>query len=111
MTLWTGVGWGLLLTVLFEGFTILLRFGWGRESKKDTRFIARFTAGYRIHHGYIGAVMILFTPLWDGVWQMWWLAVGIGLFLSDMIHHFAVLWPITGSPEFDFRYVLDDSDE
>ena len=32
------------------------------------------------------------------------LAVGIGLFVSDMIHHFVVLWIITGNPQFDLLY-------
>jgi len=26
------------------------------------------------------------------------------LFLSDIVHHFLVLWPITGNPEFDLFY-------
>jgi hypothetical protein len=30
--------------------------------------------------------------------------VAIGLVISDIIHHFLVLWPVTGSPEFDLRY-------
>jgi hypothetical protein len=32
------------------------------------------------------------------------LAIGIGLFISDMIHHFVVLWIITGNPQFDLLY-------
>ena len=32
------------------------------------------------------------------------LLVGVGLFVSDMVHHFVVLWLATGSPEFDIRY-------
>ena len=34
----------------------------------------------------------------------WGLRIGGALFASDLIHHFAVLWPVTGSPGFDLRY-------
>ena len=32
------------------------------------------------------------------------LLLGAALFLSDMVHHFLVLWPVTGSPQFDLVY-------
>ncbi|HBE71421.1 MAG TPA: hypothetical protein DDW52_25020 [Planctomycetaceae bacterium] len=32
------------------------------------------------------------------------LVVGLALLASDVIHHFLVLWPVTGSPQFDFVY-------
>jgi hypothetical protein len=32
------------------------------------------------------------------------LAIGLGLFFSDVIHHFLVLWPIEGNPQFDLWY-------
>lgn len=32
------------------------------------------------------------------------LVIALALFASDMIHHFLILWPITGSPHFHFAY-------
>jgi len=37
-------------------------------------------------------------------WFNFLLIFGIGLFLSDIIHHFGVLWFFTGSPEFCLKY-------
>ena len=100
--------WAVALTVVFEGITLLMRFGLQLESTRDTAStIGRLTCGIRIHHSYIGGVMILVACcLWDRYPKlMWWmLATGLGLFFSDMIHHFLVLWPIVGSPQFDLTY-------
>jgi hypothetical protein len=32
------------------------------------------------------------------------LVLGIALLASDLIHHFAILWPLTGTPEFHLKY-------
>ena len=58
----------------------------------------------RVHHGYIG---LLLLPLgWCfplGIRHALWI-IAIGLIVSDLMHHFLVLWPITGTPQFDFIY-------
>ncbi len=69
--------------------------------------IGTLTFGYRIHHGYIGLLLIpLGIALDEGRYRVGWLCfvIGVALFLSDAIHHFLVLWPLTGSPQFDFVY-------
>jgi hypothetical protein len=40
---------------------------------------------------------------WPTGWT-WVKALAWSLIASDVIHHFAVLWPIEGSPEFDIWY-------
>jgi hypothetical protein len=98
----------ILLAVALELLTLVLRFGLQLESTRDTAStIGRLTFGVRIHHGYCGAVLILVA--W-GLSQthrrlsqagyLW----GWALLISDAVHHFLVLWPITGSPQFDFFY-------
>lgn len=96
------------LTVLIELICVVLRFGWGLESTHDTAStIGVLTFGIRIHHGYCGLVLLLIA--W-GTWTRyprlarWGVILGMALFLSDMVHHFLVLWPITGSPHFDLVY-------
>ena len=96
-------GWGV--AVLIETVTIFSRFGLGLQTTRDTTWIAAFTFGYRIHHGYIGLVLLLISLLLkDGKWRNLFIVIGIGLVLSDLFHHFLVLWPFTGDPEFHGRY-------
>ena len=98
--------WALGLTILIEVTTCLVRFGIGLETTRDTAFVGSLTFGWRIHHGYIGILMVLLARAFpEGhLLRHWGLRIGGALFASDMIHHFAVLWPVTGSPEFDLRY-------
>jgi hypothetical protein len=101
--------WTVGLTVVFEAITVVFRFGFKLEATRDTaKYVARWTRGVRIHHGYwgvplalAGAVMLLATPV--GV-AFWLLVLGLALIKSDLIHHFLVLWPITGSHDFHLRY-------
>ena len=98
----------LVLTLVLELITLGMRFGFRLESTRDTAStIGRVTFGIRIHHGYCGVLLILVawglsqTHLWisRGLWILGW-----SLLLSDLIHHFLVLWPIRGSPQFDLFY-------
>ncbi len=98
----------LLLTLLFEVLTLVLRFGLQLESTRDTAStIGLLTFGVRIHHGYCGALLVLIA--W-GISReaprlsRYGYVLGGALFLSDMIHHFLVLWPLTGSPQFHLFY-------
>ncbi len=99
----------VLLTCVFEIVTLVLRFGLGLQSTRDTAgTIGLLTGGVRIHHGYIG-VLLLIPAIWfrrirSGPAASWWVAVAMALILSDLVHHFLVLWPITGSPQFDLVY-------
>jgi hypothetical protein len=96
------------LTLAIEAFTVVTRYGFGLQSTRDTEStIGVITFGLRIHHGYIGLAMLLVAWIADTrrvrlrrhliVW-------GAALVCSDLIHHFLVLWPIEGSPEFHFVY-------
>jgi len=98
---------GVLLAVVVEALTCVSRFGLKLESTRDTSWLKPWTFGYRIHHGYVGLVLLVvaafcFTP--RDARQNLLLIVGIALVLSDLCHHFLVLWPITGSPQFDLVY-------
>lgn len=98
----------ILLTIVLELLTLILRFGMKLESTRDTAStIGRVTFGVRIHHGYCGAVIVLVA--WSLSQTHRRLShilyvVGWALFISDAVHHFLVLWPITGSPQFDLLY-------
>jgi hypothetical protein len=97
--------WGLVLAVLLEVVTCLLRFGLQLQSTRDTRVMGVCTFGYRIHHAYTGVLLLLVALLISrGSWRTLCVVLGIGLVLSDLAHHFAVLWPITGDPQFHLRY-------
>ena len=97
---------GLVLAVLIEAITVFNRFVLGLRAR-DHPDIAEFFFGLRIHHGYWGLACLAawglaaLGPRGRGAgWRALLLAAGIGLVLSDAVHHFLVLWPITGSPEF-----------
>ena len=96
------------ITALIEAVTVLFRFGLRLESSKDTAStIGRLTGGIRIHHGYIGLTLIVIVALASRRWPRlarWLLIIGLSLVLSDLVHHFLVLWPIVGDPEFHLVY-------
>ncbi|MEZ6061664.1 MAG: hypothetical protein R3C19_15055 [Planctomycetaceae bacterium] len=98
----------ILLTIVVESVTCFLRFGCRLQSTMHTAStIGSLTCGIRIHHGYIGGVMMLAACLlWDRfpLATKWLLIAALALLLSDAIHHFLVLWPVTGSPQFDLVY-------
>lgn len=95
------------LTVLFEAVTLALRLGAGMQSNVATAGLASLTHGLRIHHGYIGLAILASAPLlrsrFPGSWDRL-SAVGVGLVLSDALHHLVALWALTGSPSFDLCY-------
>ncbi|MEM1355138.1 MAG: hypothetical protein AAGH88_09670 [Planctomycetota bacterium] len=103
--------WTLALTLAFELVTVLFRFGFKLQATRDTaRYVARWSRGLRIHHGYwgvplslIGLALLLLLP---GAVQLaaWAIVIGLALIKSDLIHHFLVLWPITGHHEFHLVY-------
>ncbi|MBM3321496.1 MAG: hypothetical protein FJY73_12555 [Candidatus Eisenbacteria bacterium] len=99
------VAWGLLLALAIEIATSVLRFGFGMKATESTAFLAGYTAGLRIHHGYVGVALLLVSfALADPAWRKGALVAGIGLVVSDLAHHFLVLWLLTGHHEFYFRY-------
>jgi hypothetical protein len=95
-----------LLTLLIESITVFFRFGLGLRATRDTSWLAGFTFGYRIHHGYVGALVVVLATICLSKRQIrdWTIAIGLALVLSDLAHHFLVLWPLNGDPEFHFRY-------
>lgn len=103
--------WGMLLTVGtitlgMEVLAVLCRFVLGLESTRDTEFLGDWTFGIRIHHGYVGLLLLLAAWLLPQPksWRNLAIVIGASLALSDLVHHFLVLWPLTGSPEFDLVY-------
>jgi hypothetical protein len=102
------ITWIAALTVVFELGAILLRFGAGFESTRDTQsFLGRWTGGLRIHHGYLGLALLTVAAVLarrKPNWARALLVLGAALVASDLIHHFLVLWPITGSPQWDWVY-------
>lgn len=100
--------WSLGLTFLFETITLFFRFGCGLEWASVSRStVGVVTRGVRIHHGFLGVAVVLaafLIPPLPGSWRGLFLATGTALFLSDMIHHFLVLWPLTGTPQFHLLY-------
>lgn len=103
--------WAIGLTLVFELITVLFRFGFKIEATRDTaKYVARFTRGFRIHHGYWGVPLLLLGVVAMGLSlgpvlaAAWMMILGMALIKSDLMHHFLVLWPITGQHDFDLVY-------
>jgi hypothetical protein len=95
------------LTLVIEAITLLFRFGLGLESTKHTAStVGRLTFGIRIHHGYIGLLLLLIQllPQLKNHWSRNIISVtGASLFISDIIHHL-ILYLLTGSADLDIFY-------
>ena len=101
------IGRGITFAFACELLTVILRFGFKLQSTRDTQFLSELTFGYRIHHGYAGVALLLITlVLSHSALRNLQIIIGLGLVISDAIHHLVVLWSITGSPEFDLRYAM-----
>ncbi len=104
----------ILIGILFEFITLISRFYFGLEATRDTTIIGNFTGGVRIHHGYLGVLLMVITFIslrHSGNFSNttfsaahWMFVLGGALLLSDLIHHFVVLQLITGDPQFDLFY-------
>ncbi len=118
LDLWTWLGdrtpgeilsLGLAMALVMEALTLALRFGCGMKSCHHTSWIGRCTRGLRVHHGYPGlAAAPIGLGLGLGVGSTALGAavaiIGIGLLVSDLLHHFVALRLLTGEHEFDLRY-------
>ncbi len=98
--------WLFILTVAIEAVSILLRFGFNLQAEEITSFVSYFTYGLRLHHGYFGAIILIvpYFLLKTTYIRNLLIIAGGALLLSDLVYHFLVVWPVTGSPEFYFIY-------
>ena len=94
----------LLLTIVLEATTCYFRFGLDLQATRDTRAIAKYTRRVRVHHGYMGIAVLASIAFLPPIGDQSALIIGGALALSDAIHHFLVLWPLTGAHEFHIRY-------
>jgi len=97
---------GLFAAVAIEAVTAPFRFGLKMESTRDTASsVGRLTFGLRIHHAYIGVAIAVVALFFRRVAvRNLLLIIAIGFVVSDLFHLFLVLWPLTGSPQFDLVY-------
>lgn len=97
------------LTIAFELLTIVLRWGFDLQVTRDTAStVGVLTFGIRIHHLYMGALLIPIAVWWfrrkSRPVGKWLFIIGVAAFFSDLVHHFLVMWPITGDPHFHLFY-------
>ena len=87
---------------------MVTRYGLGFDMTRDSAAtLSRITFGLRIHHGYIGVLLLLASWLICKPGSRHFkalLTLGLGLVISDLVHHFLVMWPIEGDPHFDLVY-------
>lgn len=98
--------WMFILTTAISAVSILLRFGFNLKAEEITSSVSYFTYGLRLHHGYFGAIILIVSHFLLRTTNIRHLLIIVGgaLLLSDLVYHFLIVWPITGSPEFYFTY-------
>ncbi len=110
------IEWKLILGVLFiaEAITLFLRFAMNKESKDyhvgkmNKKWKKR---KFHWHHFLLGLAIIPLAFFFSNFTEQFLINLGIGIFLSDLVHHFVVLMFITGSPEFCLVYKNKDLNE
>jgi hypothetical protein len=92
--------------VVIEIVTCIGRFGFDISMKEKEGAITALIFGVRIHHGYVGAFCLLsafvitrFKLKGDFNTNLLYIG-GWALLISDIIHHFIVLYLIVGKTEF-----------
>jgi len=98
---WTFI---LLLAISIEVVTVFGRFVFKIRTKEILIKIMHYFNWKKIihfHHGFVGLIILIVAYIYG---LNFWVDVGIGVLISDAIHHFLVLWPIMGSPEFHVIY-------
>ncbi len=86
---WRAFWVGVLLAIVYEAVTLVCRFGLGWEAARKARFLSHLTFGLRIHHGYIGALLLILAFFnHDSSWRSLVWIVGWTLLVSDLLHHF-----------------------
>ena len=100
--------WTVVLVLVFEGMAMVMRYGLGLDMTRDSAStLSGITFGLRIHHGYIGVLLLLVSWLVCKRGSRRFkvlLTLGLALVISDLAHHFLVMWPIEGDPHFDLIY-------
>jgi len=86
----------IILGLLIEAVTIICRSIFGSNKARYKKI--KFKYKIRIHHGYIGILLILIYYLFYQLDYIF--IIGGALLLSDIIHHFIVLPILTGKTEF-----------
>ncbi len=103
------IEWKLIIGTLLiiEAVTLFFRFAMNKESKNYhvKRMHKKWKKRkFHWHHFIIGLAIIPVSLLFSGTPESWMFNLGIGIFLSDLVHHFVFLLLITGSPEFYLVY-------
>ena len=92
----------LAVAVIIEIITITARFVLNLRAKKFYEpFMKRFNLKkmYHIHHLFVGLLIGLVFYEYPTLFNL-----GLGVALSDIAHHFIVLWALVGNPEFKLVY-------
>ena len=96
---------GFCFALPYEAATLAFRFGLGMRACTTFARFAPWTFNIRVHHGYVGAVLLV-AAFWldPSLGRSALMIAGWSMLLSDLAHHFIFLWWLTGSPQFDLRY-------
>ncbi len=96
----------IVLVIILELLTCMGRFVIGFSVKEHESAVTALTFGVRIHHGYTGLAFVIVAAAVGRFTKcprkhLRKVSIfGVALVVSDFIHHFIVLYLVTGSTEF-----------
>ena len=96
------ISWTLVLGITFGILilTVVMRFKFNLQHDEILEKIMKrynLKRALHFHHLFFGVFIIAGSYYYA---SHFFLSVGLGIALSDIVYHFAVLWPIVGSPNF-----------
>jgi hypothetical protein len=94
----------LIVAFLIEIITLFGRFFFKLSSKKIyIKLMQKFglKSFVHFHHSFFGLILSFFS-FYYGLTFLF--NLGLGMILSDLFHHFVILWSIVGNPEFHIFY-------
>ena len=97
----------ILSFLIIEAITIYFRFCLNMKSKDRYKQKVKKSGSGRVfhwHHFIIGIAIVLFSLFFEGQFEKSLFNLGTGVFVSDLVHHFVVLYFFTGKTEFYLQY-------
>ena len=101
----------LISLMIIEVITLIFRFGFNKRSRDIySNSLKRKWGNYKFHwhHLFLGIVIIPISLIFSGMFEKFLFNLGLGVALSDLVHHFIVLNILVGESEFHLLYKNKD---
>ncbi|MBU3912904.1 MAG: hypothetical protein KKB21_04900 [Nanoarchaeota archaeon] len=101
----------LISLMIVEITTLIMRFGFHRQSRDYySNSLNKKWGRYKFHwhHLFLGLLIVPVSLAFSGMFERFLFNLGLGIVLSDLVHHFIVLNILVGESEFHLIYKNKD---